>query len=135
MVFCTLAEKKTKNKNKNRKGLEVTENSLVIDFSHKSVVRTFHSYIVWQFLLFKPFRDFFSQLHERLPPGKYRKWNIQSHEKSYRTVSEFFSQIFLLIFQMSERLYAVCVMRRAVRKLYVIHETYNFIYIYIYKFI
>ena len=32
---------------------------------------------------------------------------------------------------MSERLYAVCVMRRAVRKLYVIHETYNFIYIYI----
>ena len=45
-----MAEKKTKKKN--RKALEVTENSLVIDLSHKSVVRTFHSYIVSQFLLF-----------------------------------------------------------------------------------
>ena len=37
---------KRKQKKKNRKALEVTENSLVIDLSHKSVVRTFHSYIV-----------------------------------------------------------------------------------------
>ena len=43
---------KRKQKKKNRKALEVTENSLVIDLSHKSVVRTFHSYIVWQFLVF-----------------------------------------------------------------------------------
>ena len=78
MVFVLWLKRKEKNKNKNRKALKVTENSLVIDLSHKSVVRTFHSYIVWKFLLF-PSLQTISRLFF-IAPWEAATWEISKME-------------------------------------------------------
>ena len=56
-----------KTKQKNKKALEVTENSVVIDLSHESAVRTFHTYIVWQFPLLFPSLQTISRLFFTVP--------------------------------------------------------------------